>query len=69
QYGLAMKNGITLRNMADTIYPYPSYALGARRAADQWYIRNQNVTMVKWLRRLFRLRGPLPDLSDKERIV
>ena len=69
QYALAMKNGITLRKMADTIYPYPSYALGARRAADQWYIKNQNLTLVKWIRRLFRYRGPLPDLSDPERIL
>ena len=69
QYALAMKNGITLRKMADTIYPYPSYAQGARRAADQWYIKNQNLTLVKWIRRLFRYRGPLPDLSDPERIL
>lgn len=69
QYALAMKNGITLRKMADTIYPYPSYALGARRAADQWYVKNQNLTLVRWIRRLFRYRGPLPDLSDPDRIL
>jgi pyruvate/2-oxoglutarate dehydrogenase complex dihydrolipoamide dehydrogenase (E3) component len=69
QYGLAMRNGISLRSMADTIYPYPSYSLGARRAADQWYIRSQSVFIVKWIRRIFRLRGPLPDLSDRDRIV
>ncbi|MEX2640237.1 MAG: mercuric reductase, partial [Balneolales bacterium] len=69
QYALAMKNGISLRSMADTIYPYPSYSLGARRAADQWYIRNQNISLVRWIRRGFRFRGPLPDLSDNERIV
>jgi len=69
QYALAMKNGITLRKMADTIYPYPSYAQGARRAADQWYIKNQNLTLVTWIRRLFRYRGPLPDLSDPDRIL
>ncbi|MEX0680492.1 MAG: NAD(P)/FAD-dependent oxidoreductase [Balneolales bacterium] len=69
QYALAMRNGISLRKMADTIYPYPTYALGVRRAADQWYIRNQNATLVKWIRRIFRYRGPLPDLSDPERIV
>ena len=69
QYALAMKNGLTLRKMADTIYPYPSYALGARRAADQWYVKNQSVTVVKWIRRLFGYRGPLPDLSDPYKIV
>jgi pyruvate/2-oxoglutarate dehydrogenase complex dihydrolipoamide dehydrogenase (E3) component len=69
QYALAMKNGVTLKNMADTIYPYPSYGLGARRAADQWYVKNQSTTLVKWIRRIFRYRGPLPDLSDPDKIV
>lgn len=69
QYALAMKNGVSLKNMADTIYPYPSYGLGARRAADQWYIKNQSSTLVKWIKRLFGYRGPLPDLSDPDRIV
>lgn len=69
QYALAMKNGITLKKMADTIYPYPAYAQGARRAADQWYIKNQSVGLVKWIRRIFGYRGPLPDLSDPDRIV
>ena len=69
QYALAMRNGVTLKNMADTIYPYPSYGLGARRAADQWYIKNQSIGLVKWLKRIFGYRGPLPDLSDPDRIV
>ncbi len=69
QYALAMKNGVSLKKMADTIYPYPSYALGARRAADQWYIKNQSLSLVKWIRRLFRYRGALPDLSDPDRII
>lgn len=69
QFALAMRHGISLKKMADTIYPYPSYALGARRAADQWYIQNQSTSVVKWLRRIFRFRGPLPDLSDPNRIV
>lgn len=69
QYALAMRNGISLKKMADTIYPYPTYALGARRAADQWYIKNQSVSVVKWLRRIFRYRGPLPDVSDPDRII
>jgi pyruvate/2-oxoglutarate dehydrogenase complex dihydrolipoamide dehydrogenase (E3) component len=68
-YALAMRNGVSLKNMADTIYPYPTYGLGARRAADQWYIKNQSVGLVKWLKRIFGYRGPLPDLSDPDRIV
>jgi pyruvate/2-oxoglutarate dehydrogenase complex dihydrolipoamide dehydrogenase (E3) component len=69
QYALAMKNGVTLRNFADTIHPYPSYGLGARRAADQWYIKNQSAGMVKWIQRIFGYRGDIPDYSDPNRIV
>lgn len=69
QYALAMKNGITLRNFADTIHPYPSYGLGARRAADQWYIKNQSATLVKWIKKIFRYRGEVPDYNDPDRIV
>ncbi len=69
QYALAMKNGISLKNIADTIYPYPSYGLGARRAADQWYVKSQSRSVVKWIKRIFGYRGPLPDLSDPDQIV
>lgn len=69
QYALAMRNGVSLRDFADTIHPYPSYGLGARRAADQWYIRNQSETMVKWIKRIFGYRGDIPDYSDPDRIV
>ncbi len=69
QYALAMKNGVSLRDFADTIHPYPSYGLGARRAADQWYIKNQSTSLVKWIKRIFRYRGEIPDYSDPNRIV
>lgn len=69
EYALAMKNGVTLRNIADTIHPYPSWALGARRAADQWYIKNQSEGTVKWIKRVFGYKGEIPDYSDPDRIV
>lgn len=69
QYALAMRNGVSLRDFADTIHPYPSYGLGARRAADQWYIRNQSATLVKWIKWIFGYRGEIPDYSDPDRIV
>jgi pyruvate/2-oxoglutarate dehydrogenase complex dihydrolipoamide dehydrogenase (E3) component len=69
QYALAMRNGVSLRDFADTIHPYPSYGLGARRAADQWYIKNQSETLVKWIKRIFRYNGDIPDYSDPDRIV
>ncbi|MEO1023340.1 MAG: FAD-dependent oxidoreductase [Bacteroidota bacterium] len=69
EYAVAMKNGVTLRNIADTIHPYPSWGLGARRAADQWYIKNQSEGTVKWIKRVFGYRGEIPDYSDPDRIV
>lgn len=69
EYALAMKNGVTLRKLADTIHPYPSWVLGARRAADQWYIKNQSEGTVKWIKRIFGYKGEIPDYSDPDRIV
>lgn len=69
EYAVAMKNGISLRNLADTIHPYPTYALGARRAADQWYIKNQSEWQVKLIKKIFGYRGEVPDFSDPDRIV
>ena len=69
EYAVAMKNGVSLRNIADTIHPYPSWGLGARRAADQWYIKNQSAGTVKWIKRIFGYKGEIPDYSDPERVV
>ena len=69
EFALAMRNKVTLRNMADTIHPYPTYALGNRRAADQWYVRKQSRIFVRLLKLLFRYHGQLPDTSDPNRIV
>jgi len=69
EYTLAMKNGVSLKALADTIHPYPSWALGARRAADQWYIKNQSEWSVKLIKGVFGYRGEIPDLSDPDRVV
>lgn len=68
ELALAMRNGISLRKISDTIHAYPTYALGVRRAADQWYVRKQSVLLVKILKRLFGYRGQLPDLSDPKAV-
>jgi pyruvate/2-oxoglutarate dehydrogenase complex dihydrolipoamide dehydrogenase (E3) component len=68
EYALAMKNGVTLRKIADTIHPYPSYGLGARRAADQWYVKSQSEWLTKLIQKVFRYRGEIPDL-DEDRIM
>jgi pyruvate/2-oxoglutarate dehydrogenase complex dihydrolipoamide dehydrogenase (E3) component len=69
EYALALRHGVTLRQIAGTIHPYPTYGLGNRRAADQWYVRRQSPIFVKWLQRIFGYRGSLPDTSDPNRIV
>lgn len=69
EYAVAMKNGVSLRGIADTIHPYPSWGLGARRAADQWYIKNQSEWSVKLIKTIFGYRGEVPDYSDPDRVV
>ncbi len=64
-----MRNGVTLRQMSDTIHPYPTYALGNRRAADQWYVRKQSGALVGLLQFFFGYQGKMPDTSDPDRIV
>lgn len=59
EYALAMRNSITLRQISDTIHPYPTYGLGVRRAADQWYAQKQTPGLVRMLQRVFRYRGPV----------
>lgn len=69
EFALAIKNKISLRKIADTIHAYPTYMLGNRRAADQWYVQKQSLTFVSLLKKIFGYQGQLPDLSEKERII
>ncbi len=69
EYAVAIKNGVSMRGIADTIHPYPSWGLGARRAADQWYIKNQSEWSVKLIKAIFGYRGEVPDYSDPDRVV
>ena len=66
---LAMKTGASLQDMADTIFAYPTYALGARRMADQWYVRKQYPVAIKALQAVFGYRGTVPPPPDPDRIV
>lgn len=69
EYAVAMRNGVTLPKIADTIHPYPTYVLGNRRAADQWYVRKLSPRLVQWLQRLFGYRGRVPSREDLERLA
>jgi len=68
EFALAMRNGVTLRALSDTIHPYPSYGLAARRVADQWYAQKQSARLTRWIQRLFGYSGPVIE-PDPERIV
>ena len=57
EYALAMKTGAGLGAISATIHPYPTYALGNRRAADIFANGVLTPGRVKWIQRLLRLRG------------
>ena len=59
ELALAMRRGVPLRAISDTLHPYPSYGLAVRRAADQWYVRRQSPALVRVLQRVFGTRGPV----------
>ncbi|MEE9234463.1 MAG: FAD-dependent oxidoreductase [Candidatus Acidoferrales bacterium] len=69
EYAVALRNGVRLRQIADTIHPYPTYVLGNRRAADQWYVQKFSPTLVRWLQRLFGYRGRVLSAADLERLA
>ena len=66
ELALAMRNGISLRQISDTIHPYPTYSLGVRRAADQWYVRLRSRRLTAALKSIMRLRGPLHEIGPDE---
>ncbi len=57
ELAVAMRNGVTLRNLADTIHPYPTLGLGVRRLGDQWYVAKRSRRFVRVLQMLFGFRG------------
>ncbi len=68
-FAVARKAGASVRTIADTIMPYPTYALGARRAADQYYIQKQYPILVDALKLVFGYRGTTPPPPDPNRVV
>ena len=59
ELALAMRTGVSLRALSETVHPYPTYGLGVRRAADQWFVQARTERLVRTLRRVLRLRGPV----------
>jgi pyruvate/2-oxoglutarate dehydrogenase complex dihydrolipoamide dehydrogenase (E3) component len=57
EYALAMKNGVRIAQLAETIHSYPTYAMANRRAADAWHTRQLDSRALVWLGRLLGYRG------------
>ncbi len=57
EFALAMRNKLPISRIADTIHTYPTYMLGNRRTADQWYSRQLDSPVLGLLGRMFRYRG------------
>ena len=67
-FAIAMRNGVTLRNIGDTIHPYPAWGEGVRRVADQWYVQKQSPAITRALKTVFGYRGPVIE-PDPEKII
>lgn len=53
EWTLAIRKRLLLRDLSSTIHVYPSYALGSKRLADEWYGSRLASTVVPLARRLF----------------
>ena len=69
ELSLAMQHKISLRQLAGTLHAYPIFALGARRAADQWYIRNFPERLLRVFQVLRGLRGRPPTRPSPGTVV
>jgi pyruvate/2-oxoglutarate dehydrogenase complex dihydrolipoamide dehydrogenase (E3) component len=67
-FALAMRNGVTLRNIGDTIHPYPAWGEGVKRVADQWYVQKQSPAFTRALQTVFGYRGPVIE-PDPDTII
>jgi pyruvate/2-oxoglutarate dehydrogenase complex dihydrolipoamide dehydrogenase (E3) component len=73
EYALAMRHGLRLSHIADTIHPYPTFILGNRRAADRFVEKQLDSPLLGLLGRVLRYRGErrgsaaLQDETDRHR--
>ncbi|MBV8051904.1 MAG: NAD(P)/FAD-dependent oxidoreductase [Acidobacteriaceae bacterium] len=57
EYALAMRHGLRLSHIAETIHPYPTYMLGNRRTADQFIAKQLDSPLLGLLGRFLQYRG------------
>lgn len=62
EFALAMKHGLSLRDISQTVHAYPTWSLGVRNAADRWYVQQSSPGLLKVFRSIFSLRG---EVSEK----
>ena len=56
-WSLAVKRGMRVQDVSNTIHPYPTYSLGNRRAADRWSERWLDSPLLGILGRCLGYRG------------
>ena len=61
EYAVAMKHGVSLHRLADTVHPYPTYGLAVRRAADRWYASKHTARVIDWIKSICDYRGEVTD--------
>jgi len=57
EYAVAMRNGVRLQQLSETIHPYPTYMLGNRQTADQVNLKWLDSPLLGILGRCFGYRG------------
>jgi pyruvate/2-oxoglutarate dehydrogenase complex dihydrolipoamide dehydrogenase (E3) component len=57
EYALAMRNGLSLSQISETIHPYPTNLLGNRRVADQSAWKQLDSPLLGLLGKLLGYRG------------
>ena len=69
EWSLALRNGVPLREISDTIHPYPTYALGNRRTADLWYLERRPMWLLRLIRRLLGYQGEVPTTEQLKQMM
>ncbi|MCG8608491.1 FAD-dependent oxidoreductase [bacterium] len=69
EYALAMKNRLRLTKISNAVHAYPTMLLGARRAADQYYVRLQKRWMSKLIRWFFGYKGDIPEYVGSKEVL
>jgi pyruvate/2-oxoglutarate dehydrogenase complex dihydrolipoamide dehydrogenase (E3) component len=63
EYAVAMRNGVGLQQLSETIHPYPTYMLGNRQTADQVTLKWLDSPLLGILGRCFGYRGVRKGMS------